>query len=517
MTQESTGPGSDGKSGAIALSVRGLTVRFGSVSALDDVSFSLGRGQVHAIVGQNGAGKTTLARTLIGLQLPDAGDIQINAATLPLGSVKLAKLVGVEMVHQSFSLPPSATVAEVVEFFRPTRRSLRPFRKGEIAAHAKHQLASVGVNIDPNARISSLPVETLQSLEIGRALLSKPRVLILDEPTAVLAPPEVRALFDRVRSIAASGVTVVIVLHKVREVLSVADTVTVLRRGRCVAAAEPTATIDERRLAQMIIGEDLPADPVRTRRPTTDSHHLLTLSNVRTAVKAGDAPLDSVSFAVRNGEILGIAGVEGNGQRSLVEAIVGMHTTTSGSIELTGTDVTHASVTKRRRRGLRVIPFERQTEGLSTTRSLWENVVSGELAVNAPRFGLVSPRRLKRTATTMLDGWQVQYNNVAQTAGSLSGGNAQRVILARELRAGLRVLVAAHPTRGLDVGAASFVQRTLDDLASDAAVLLVSADLDELFAMSDRIVVLAGGRVTGTFERPFVLDDIGAAMVGAAA
>lgn len=513
MTHEVIGPEHNDVPGTIAVSVRSLTVRFDSFTALDNVSFALKPALVHAIVGQNGAGKTTLARCLMGLQSADAGTVSLAGREQPLGSVKLAKAAGVEMVHQSFSLPPSATVAEAVEFFHPSRRALQPFRRVTHSHAVGARLAHVGVRVDPNARISSLPVETLQALEIGRALLSQPKVLILDEPTAVLAPPEVRALFARVREIAASGVTVLIVLHKVREVLGVADTVTVLRQGRCVCASEPTASFDERRLSEAIIGQALPVAPARI-QATSDTSDLLVLTDVGTAFKAGDASLDHVSTRVRAGEILGVAGVEGNGQRSLVEAIVGIHTITSGRVDLLGFDVTRSSVTERRRCGLRVIPFERLTEGVSTTRSLWENVVVGELAVTPLRFGLVSPRRLKAKAKVILDAWQVRYRDVDQHAGSLSGGNVQRLILSRELATGLRVLVAAHPTRGLDLGAAAFVHDTICELATSAAVLLVSADLDELFALSDRIMVLNGGRVAGTFERPFQLTEIGAAMVG---
>jgi general nucleoside transport system ATP-binding protein len=513
MTPEVIGAGHVAVPGTVAVSVHELTVRFGTFTALDDVSFALASGKVHAIVGQNGAGKTTLARCLMGLQQADRGTIALRGAEHTLGSVKAAKAAGVEMVHQSFSLPPSATVAEAVEFFHPTRRSLQPFRKADLAEAIRERLARVGVHVDPNARISSLPVETLQALEIGRALLAQPKVLILDEPTAVLAPPEVRSLFARVRDIAESGVTVLIVLHKVREVLDVADTVTVLRQGRCVAAASDASSFTERSLSEAIIGDTAPNAPTRL-RTANDAEDLLALDHVQTVPKAGDAPLQNVSLAVHAGEILGIAGVEGNGQRSLVEVIVGIHTVVSGTVTLLGDDVTRATVTHRRRAGLRVIPFERLTEGVSTTRTLWENIVVGDLAVNAPRFGLVSPRRLKERARTMLDSWQVRYRNVDQNAGSLSGGNVQRLILARELADGARVLVAAHPTRGLDLGATAFVHETIAQLATGAAVLLVSADLDELFALSDRIVVMSAGSVAGVFERPFVLADIGTAMVG---
>jgi general nucleoside transport system ATP-binding protein len=493
-----------------------LTVKFGSFTALDDISFTLAGGKVHAIVGQNGAGKTTLARSLMGLASPSQGTISLSGEPLLPNSVKAAKSAGLEMVHQSFSLPPSATVAEAIEFFHPTWSSLRPYSQTQMAQRVQSRLSAVGVEVDPMARISSLPVETLQSLEIGRALLAHPRVLVLDEPTAVLAPQECEALFARVRLIAASGVTVLLVLHKVREVLAVADTVTVLRTGSCVAAALPTETFTERDLTQAIIGEGVPT----TVRRNADGQEalirsrFLRLDAVCTQIKPGDAPLTNVNLDISDQEIVGVAGVEGNGQRSLVEAVVGLTKITSGTVLFRGHDVSSSSVTTRRQRGLRVVPFERLSEGVSTTRSLWENVVVGDLAIRSTRFGLVSPRKLRDTARLLLDTWKVKYQSVEQPAGSLSGGNVQRLILARELADGVRVLVAAHPTRGLDVGAAAFVHNTISEISANAAVLLVSADLDELFALSDRIVVLSNGKVAGTFTPPFRLDEIGAAMVG---
>ncbi len=499
-----------------SVEVTHLSVHFGLFVALDDISLTLSGGGVHAIVGQNGAGKTTMARALMGLVEPSAGSISLNGKPLPLYNVKAAKASGVEMVHQAFSLPPSATVAEAIEFFHPSRRSLRPFSSIALSENVQQRLLAVGVKIDPTARISSLPVETLQSLEIGRALMSHPRVLILDEPTAVLAPQESEALFARVRTIAASGVTVLLILHKVREVLAVADTVTVLRGGKCVAASLPSRSFDERELSQAIIGQGLPTESQRSaevgdNRRTT----LLQLEAVSTQKNPGDASLERVSLEVHDHEIVGVAGVEGNGQRSLVEAAVGLANITSGTIALLGQDVTKSSVTTRRRTGLRIIPFERLSEGVSTSRSLWENVVAGQLAIGQNTFGFVSPRKLRENARAALDRWSVKYQSLDQPAGSLSGGNVQRLILARELGEGVRVLVAAHPTRGLDLGATAFVHQTLSELSESSAILLVSADLDELFALSDRIVVMLAGRIAGTFLPPFDRREIGAAMVGA--
>jgi simple sugar transport system ATP-binding protein len=495
-----------------------VTVRYGSFTALSDVTADFATGQIHAVVGQNGAGKTTFARALMGLVKPESGSVEILGENVTGLGVSAARSAGLDMVHQAFTLPPSMTVAEAMEFYVPMRGRFTLYRKRDLEAKCEQRLAEVGVHVDPSAIVGSLPVETLQSLEIGRALLSRARTLILDEPTASLAPQAAADLFERLRALADSGITILIVLHKVQEVLGVSDTVTVLRNGECVVAGIPTRDLDAASLSRHIIGDQVISSghvtPELDRVPA--SGHALAIEEATTARLPGDAGLDGASLRVGAGEILGVAGVEGNGQRSLVEAAMGLVPLESGRIRLADQDVTTAGVDRRRRLGLRVIPFERLTEGVSSTRTLWENVSVGAL-VNRPRPArLLWPRRMRADATAALDRWQVRYQDTDQTVGELSGGNIQRLIFAREVDDSTVMLIAAQPTRGLDIGATAFVHQTLRDLRDNGAgVLLVSADLDELMALSDRIAVVRSGSIVGTFEPSYDRGTIGAAMVGA--
>ena len=510
-----------------AVAISGVTVRFGDFTAVDNASLSLERGRIHALVGQNGAGKTTLARAVMGLLRPDAGTVLLNGEPLPAGDVPAARAAGIEMVHQGFILPPSFTVAEALEMFDPVPGRRTGYRARSIERRWDAQLAASAIPASSKSRIRDLPIESLQAIEILRALARNARVLILDEPTAVLPPPAIERLFDRLRAIRDSGVTVIVVLHKVAEVLALAETVTVLRAGRIALPPTPAAELTPTQLANLIVGADAAdlaaqvvltgAAVVRDPKATDDTRPtVVALRDVRTKRTTAEAPLDGVSLDVREGEIVGIAGVEGNGQRSLVEAIVGLQTVTRGAIELRRADIARKSPAARRRLGLRVVPYDRNAEGISATSTIWENVAVGEL-MSQPSGPLINVAALRRNAREALERWHVSFQGLDQRAGSLSGGNVQRLIFAREIRGEPRLVIAAQPTRGLDVGATAFVHETLGRLRADGAgILLVSSDLDELFALSDRIVVLLGGHVAATFKAPFNLGAVGAAMVGAA-
>lgn len=527
----------EGRAGA-ALTVSDLTVRFGTFTAVDSVSVTFPEGRIHAVVGQNGAGKTTFARAVMGLVQPDSGTVETGGRRLPPGDVQAARAAGLEMVHQGFALPPSFSVAEALELFAPGPRAV--YRQHDIRARWQAEVEASNVELNLRARIRDLPIESLQALEILRAMSSRPRTLILDEPTAVLPPSAVERLFERLRAIRASGVTILIVLHKVREVLELADTVAVLRGGQLVLPPTPTGGLDATGLSQLIVGgtnvgaaraeadaiehtvmehpEVLPgAHRAAPPAPASAATQLLRLSGVETRPGPSEPPLRGVSFAVGSGEIVGIAGVEGNGQRGLVWATVGLEEAIAGRIEIADEDVTRRSTLHRRRLGMRSIPFDRNTEGISATSSLWQNTTISDLLVaQRERRRLVRPGALRDQARDRLGRWHVAYRSVDQRAGELSGGNIQRLIFARELGPEVRLVIAAQPTRGLDLRATAFVRETLVDLKADGAgVLLVSSDLDELFELSDRVLVLLGGRVVGEFARPFSLAEVGASMVGA--
>jgi ABC-type uncharacterized transport system ATPase subunit len=517
-----------------ALACASLTIRFGDFTALADVSLSLAPRRIHAVCGQNGAGKTSFARACAGLIAPAAGSITIAGKPLRGGQVMAARAAGVELVHQSFALPPSFTIAEAMEFGLTGRAGAIYTRRGLNARWAAH-LEMLGVAAKPSARIRDLAVETQQAVEIARALAGEARILILDEPTAVLAPGAAEALFARLRRLRDSGVTILIILHKIREVLAVADTVTVLRGGRLVEGPEDANVITSDRLARSIIGsaparsaavkEDEAAEDLAAlvgaemphgmaHAPAAASRTVAAMAGVSTRAAADGQSLEAIDLSVGSGEILGIAGVEGNGQRPLVEALAGLVPLTAGSVSLDGEPVTALSLAERRPRGLRIIPFERNTEGLSLSSPLWENYAARQL-LGQSALALIDPGQLRREAETAFKTWDVRFGSVDNPARSLSGGNAQKVILSREVDAEARLIVLAQPTRGLDLGATAFVWQAMREARGRGlGLILISSDLDELFDISDRVVVLQGGRISGRFTPPYDLAAIGAAMVG---
>ncbi len=494
-----------------------VSVAYGEVLALRNVSVAFERGRIHAVVGQNGAGKTTFARVCAGIVRPTTGRLAIDGREIRVGDVGAARLSGVELVHQSFALPPSFTVAEAMEF-GSTRRTGPVYSRRALERRWRDHLASLDVAARPGDRIRDLPVETQQGVEIARALCSDARVLILDEPTAVLAPPAIERLFARIRRLRAAGVTVLVILHKIHEVLAVAETITVLRAGELVATLLPAAAMNAGDLAHAIVGSanvgatiDVPA-PHAAR---DDKLPALELLGAATRATPDGPPLADVDLTVGHGEIVGIAGVEGNGQRTLVNAIAGLCALSAGRLNCGGRDLTRTSLLERRGHGLRIIPFERNVEGLSLSSALWQNW-SARLLVAGRQLRLVDPQRLRGLCRSALERWSVRFASVDQPAGALSGGNAQKTIFAREIDDDAMLIVAAQPTRGLDIAATAFVWAALRAARErGCGVLVISSDLDELFDISDRVVVMLSGRIVGEFCAPYDLGAIGAAMTGA--
>ncbi|MCY3644124.1 MAG: ATP-binding cassette domain-containing protein [Acidimicrobiaceae bacterium] len=502
-----------------AVRCRSLGVSFGAVRALHDVSLDLAPGRIHALVGQNGAGKTTLVKVLGGLQAPDSGEVHIAGRKLPSGDARAARAAGLAMVHQHFSLPPSFTVAEALELtaFRPGGRSV--YRRAELRRRWRTAAAEIGGEAVLSTRIRDLPVETRQSLEIVRALATDARVVILDEPTALLTPTAIDTLFERLRRLRDDGVTVLVVLHKLREVAAAADTVSVLRDGELVLGPSEMSELSQGQLSDAIVGPASGADRAVGVEAAANGERqtLLELVRVSSRESAFEPGLRRIDLSVDTSEIVGIAGVEGNGQRSLVSVIAGLDAVVEGSMVLGGTEMTSAPSARRRLRGLRLVPFDRNSEGISRRAPVWLNQSALRLIGRHPRrFPLISLRQYKRQAAEAMDHWQVRYDSVTQPAESLSGGNVQRLILSREMAPGLEVLVAAQPTRGLDFAATNFVRRSLRGLRdAGAGVLLVSSDLDELFELSDRLLVMYGGSIVARFEAPYDRRAVGDAMTGA--
>ena len=514
-----TAPSGPASAGVPAVRCRSLGVSFGSVRALHDVSLDLAPGRIHALVGQNGAGKTTLAKVLGGLQTPGTGEVHIAGHELPAGDVRAARAAGLAMVHQHFSLPPSFTIAEALEL-TSSRPSGRPvYGRAGLHRRWRDDVAEMGGETALSTRIRDLPVETRQSLEIVRALATEARILVMDEPTALLTPATADTLFERLRRLRDDGITVLIVLHKLREVAAVADTVSVLRNGELVLGPSEMSKVSQGRLSDAIVGPASQADRAAGVEASTGAQQQTVLELVRVSSResAFEPGLGRVNLSVEAGEIVGVAGVEGNGQRSLVSVIAGLDSVTEGSVLLGGVEVTRASPARRRLRGLRLVPFDRNSEGISRRAPLWLNQSALRLiGRRRQRLPLISLRQYKRQAATEMDQWRVRYDAVTQPAESLSGGNVQRLILSRELAPGLEVLVAAQPTRGLDFSATGFVRRSMRGLQdAGAGVLLVSSDLDELFELSDRLLVMYGGRIVAGFEAPYDRRAVGDAMTGA--
>lgn len=504
-------------SGAPALQTEGLSKSFGTVVANDAVDVTVPAGTVHALVGENGAGKTTLMRMVYGLYVPDAGTIRLRGEPVRFGSPREALGHGVAMVHQTSLLVGSLTVTEniqlsLVGWHRPRRRA--------VADRLARLSADHGLGVDPHATVDSLSVGMRQRVEILAALFHEATLLILDEPTTVLTPAEARNLFTVLRELTERGTTVVLVTHKLREVLAVARNVTVLRGGRVVAEA-PTSTLDERQLVRLMVGRDL-APPVTgpdvtPRPPLPQEVPALQVDNLTVVDDLRIRRVDGVSLTVLPGEIVAVTGVEGNGQRELVQAVIGLRRPAAGHIRLAGGDVTTASIGTRRRRGLGYIPESRHTEGLADGLSIEDNLVLGQhRGPPFARHGLRNARKTRRFAAGQIDRFEVVAGGPANNVGTLSGGNAQKVVVAREVSKRPRILVAVQPTQGVDVAAADAIRRILRQLRDDGmSILLVTSDLREACELCDRAVVLYNGQIAGERSRTHCSEEsLGALAMG---
>ena len=513
---------------APVVAMEGIVKRFDGVTALAGVDFDLRLGEIHGLLGENGAGKTTLMNILHGLIRPDAGTIAFDGEPVQLKDAHDAVARGVGMVHQHFMLVPTPTVAENVLLAERgggvalTRRQIAAV-SGRLTACAERY----GLDVDPSALVWKLSVGEQQRAEILRALYQNARVLILDEPTATLTPFEAEQLLPRLRAMAAEGTAVVFITHHLDEVITHTDRITVLRSGHVVATLEPRETTT-RDLARLMVGREVASFAVGLRDAALDSDKDLTAAakaaspalevvGLEARGPMGNLALRGVDLGVRSGEVVAVAGVEGNGQAELEEVLLGLRRPTAGRLVLADRDITGRSPADRLRLGIGVIPSDRYRRGLVRALSVSDNLVLdriGERPYGTPLT--LNFRAIVANALRLIERFSIQASGPAQRAGQLSGGNAQRVVLARTLSRDLRVLIAAQPSRGLDVGAMEFVWGELEmQRAAGVGVLLISTDLDEVFALADRCYVLYRGAIVASWERTqFDRERFGLAMGG---
>lgn len=493
------------------LELRGITKVFGPLVANDHIDITVEPGQIHALLGENGAGKSTLMNVLYGLYRPDGGEILIDGEPVTFRGPGDAVAAGIGMVHQHFMLVPVFTVAESVALGYEPTRAAGVIDARAAAARVREISERFGFDVRPEAYIEDLPVGVQQRVEIIKALSRDAKVLILDEPTAVLTPQETDELMDIMRELKAAGTSIVFITHKLREIREVADTITVIRRGKVVGTALPTASATE--LAGLMVGHEVSLSVEKA--PARHGEVGLELKDV-TVVDDGVPLLDDVSLEVRDGEILGVAGVQGNGQTELGEVILGLTAPAAGAVAFGGRDVTHLSVHQRLGAGLGFVPEDRSADGMVAGFSIAENMILDRY--DDPAFGAgpsISPAKVRANAEHLRDEFDVRVTDVGDPISTLSGGNAQKAILARELSRPLNALVASQPTRGLDVGSIEFVhKRIVEERDNGTAVLIISSELDEVYALSDRIAVMYHGRVVGIVGPETPRDVLGLMMAG---
>jgi ABC-type uncharacterized transport system ATPase subunit len=494
-----------------AVRVVGVTKRFPGVVANSEVTFAVRSGTIHALVGENGAGKSTLMKILYGVQRPDEGSIEINGAPVNLHSPADAIAQGVGMVFQHFQLADNFTVLENVVLGAEKLHGIGAAARAEVLRISK----SFGFDVDPDELVETLGVGERQRVEILKVLYRGAKIIILDEPTAVLVPQEVDQLFANLRELKAQGNTLLFISHKLDEVRAIADEITVIRRGTTVDTVLP-GEVTSRQLAELMVGSELPSPS--THESTVTDRVTLAMAGVEVRDAVGRVLLADIDLTVHAGEVLGIAGVEGNGQTELVETVVGMLKASKGRISLGADDITGWSTAHRRESGIGVIPEDRHRHGLLLDAPLWENRILGH-QTQAPsvKGPWIDRGGAREDAQRIVNEYDVRTPGIDTRARALSGGNQQKFIVGREMSGSPTLLVAAHPTRGVDVGAQAAIWDHIRAARREGlAVLLISADLDELIGLSDSIKVLLRGRFVGDFDPQTVTpQQLGTAMTGA--
>jgi len=495
----------------MSLELRGITKSFGSFLANDAIDLKVADGEIHAILGENGAGKSTLMNIVYGLLQPDAGSISIDEKVVQILQPADALDLGIGMVHQHFMLVPVFTVAEnIVLGHEQTKRGFLTLDQAK--SKIKEIADEFKFEIDPDALIEDIPVGIQQRVEIIRALMYDAKTLILDEPTAVLTPQETDELLNMMRALRAKGRSIIFITHKLREVKEVADKITIIRRGKVVGSVAPTTSQEE--LASLMVGRDV--DLIPNKSAVSAGNNILAISNLNIFDTTGRKIVKDLSLEIKAGEILAIAGVQGNGQSEIARAIINLEAHVTGSIKLDSVEIMGKNVNDTLQSGIAYVPESRELDGLIGSFSIAENLIldTHDLTPVASR-GVMDMGYIKDNAQKLIKEFDVRTQSIYNTASSLSGGNKQKVVLARELSRSVKLVIASQPTRGLDVGSIEFVySRLLAERAANKAILLISTELDEVIALADRIAVIYKGEIVGIVKSDVSREKLGLMMAG---
>ena len=496
----------------MSLELKGITKSFGALVANDGIDLSVNRGEIHAILGENGAGKSTLMNIVYGLLQPDSGEIRVDGKVVTIHEPSDALAVGIGMVHQHFMLIPVFTVLENIVLGHESTSKIGKLKLSEAREKLLALAADFGFEIDPDAYIENLPVGVQQRVEILKALIYDAKVLILDEPTAVLTPQETDELIDVMKRLRSQGTSIIFISHKLREVKAVSDRITVIRRGKVVASADPSSSQEE--LASLMVGRPVNLMPDK-KRPNPGAP-ILEVKDLVVLDPSGRPLVSDVSFTVHAGEVLAIAGVQGNGQSELAEAVVNLQAHIRGSIELGGVQLVGKSVHDSLHEGIAYVPESRELDGLIGSFSIAENLILDTHREAPYAKGIaLSPKAVAIRAEVQVKEFDIRAQSIQDPVTSLSGGNKQKVVLARELSRPVKLLVASQPTRGLDVGSIEFVhERILAERDAGRAVLLFSTELDEVTALADRIAVMYAGKILAIVDATVSREELGLLMAG---
>ncbi len=496
------------------LELRGITKRFPGVLANDHIDLTLEEGEIHALLGENGAGKTTLMNILYGLYQPDQGEILVRGKKLAIHSPSDAIAAGIGMVHQHFMLVPVFTVTENVMLGDEMVGPVGILDRARAAERVRQISEQFGLEVDPNAYVKDLPVGVQQRVEIIKLLYRQADILILDEPTAVLTPQETDELFKIMRSLVEKGKSIIFITHKLREVMDFSDRITVIRRGRVVGTTRPSEA-DQYTLAEMMVGRAVQLEVER--KPNPPGEVVLSVQDLMVLDERHQVAVDGVSFEVRAGEILGIAGVQGNGQTELVEALTGLRPPQAGKITLLGQEITHSRPRRITELGAAHVPEDRQRDGLVLSFPVADNLILNTYYQPPFTKGVVLDEpTIIAHASRLVEEFDIRTPSPLTLVSALSGGNQQKVIVAREFSRPIRLLIAAQPTRGLDVGSVEYIHgRIMEKRDQGCAVLLVSPELDEIMALSDRIAVMYRGKIMDILDaKEATKEQVGLLMAG---